>query len=62
MVNKKYPEKLLKNIQFNLQKQNRLLDMGAKLIRQAAGLTNDTAGDGTTTSIILASELLQLII
>ena len=36
--------------------------MGAKLIRQAAGLTNDTAGDGTTTSILLASELLLFII
>lgn len=29
-------------------------NIGAKLVRQAASKTNDMAGDGTTTSVVLA--------
>ena len=29
-------------------------NIGAKLVRQAAAKTNDLAGDGTTTSVVLA--------
>lgn len=34
--------------------------MGAELVRQAAQKTNDAAGDGTTTSTVLAQELVRL--
>merc|ERR1712070_780961 len=33
-------------------------DIGAKLVRQAASKTNDLAGDGTTTAIILSAALI----
>lgn len=33
-------------------------NIGAKLARQAASKTNDLAGDGTTTSVILAQGLM----
>ncbi|KAE8786118.1 chaperonin 60 subunit beta 2, chloroplastic [Hordeum vulgare] len=33
-------------------------NIGAKLVRQAATKTNDLAGDGTTTSVILAQGLI----
>src|SRR4030042_535747 len=34
-------------------------NMGAHLIKEAASKTNDTAGDGTTTSTLLASAMIQ---
>jgi chaperonin GroEL len=34
-------------------------NMGAQLIKEAASKTNDTAGDGTTTSTLLAAALIQ---
>jgi len=33
-------------------------NVGAKLVRQAAAKTNDLAGDGTTTSVVLAQGLI----
>lgn len=33
-------------------------NIGAKLVRQAAAKTNDTAGDGTTTATILAAAII----
>ena len=33
-------------------------NIGAKLVRQAAAKTNDMAGDGTTTSVVLAQGLI----
>jgi len=33
-------------------------DIGAKLVRQAAARTNDTAGDGTTTATILSAAII----
>ncbi|KAF2595209.1 hypothetical protein F2Q70_00042997 [Brassica cretica] len=37
-------------------------NIGAKLVRQAAAKTNDLAGDGTTTSVVLAQVIFNLII
>ena len=34
-------------------------NMGAQLVKEAASKTNDAVGDGTTTSVILASELIK---
>ena len=34
-------------------------NMGAQLIKEAASKTNDTAGDGTTTSVVLAQSLIN---
>lgn len=34
-------------------------NIGAKLVRQAASKTNDLAGDGTTTSVVLAQGLIN---
>lgn len=33
--------------------------MGCKLLKRSAGLTNNLAGDGTTTSTVLAGYLIQ---
>lgn len=33
-------------------------NIGARLVRQAASKTNDMAGDGTTTSVVLAQGLI----
>lgn len=33
-------------------------NIGARLVRQAASKTNDLAGDGTTTSVVLAQGLI----
>jgi chaperonin GroEL (HSP60 family) len=33
-------------------------NIGAKLVRQAAAKTNDLAGDGTTTSVVLAQGMI----
>lgn len=38
---------------------NRAEDMGSRLMKRVAGNTNTYAGDGTTTSTLLASELLK---
>ena len=34
-------------------------NMGAQLIKEAASKTNDTAGDGTHTSVVLAQAIIQ---
>lgn len=38
---------------------NKIENMGAELVRQAASRTNDEAGDGTTTATILAAALIN---
>ncbi|KMZ69424.1 Chaperonin 60 subunit beta 2, chloroplastic [Zostera marina] len=38
--------------------ENPVENIGAKLVRQAAAKTNDLAGDGTTTSVVLAQGLI----
>lgn len=35
-------------------------ELGAQLLRQVSTVTNDRAGDGTTTSVVLAREILHL--
>lgn len=39
--------------------ENKVEDMGAQLVKNVAQITNDEAGDGTTTATILAQELLK---
>merc|ERR1719410_1218425 len=39
--------------------ENRAVNMGASLIKQVASKTNDIAGDGTTTSTVLARAIFQ---
>lgn len=39
--------------------ENRLEDMGAQLIREAASKANDAAGDGTTTAVVLAQKIIR---
>lgn len=43
----------------SIRLQDPFEDMGAVLLREAASTTNSQAGDGTTTSILLANTLLQ---
>jgi chaperonin GroEL len=38
---------------------NRAEDMGSRLMKRVAGNTNTFAGDGTTTSTLLANEILK---
>ncbi|CBH18569.1 chaperonin Hsp60, mitochondrial precursor,putative [Trypanosoma brucei gambiense DAL972] len=44
-----------KHIEF----ENSFENLGANLVRQVAGLTNDTAGDGTTTATILSGAIFR---
>lgn len=39
---------------------DRFENMGAQVVREVSMQTNETAGDGTTTSIVLANALIQL--
>ncbi len=39
--------------------KDRFQNMGAQLVKQAASRTNDEVGDGTTTSILLADEMIR---
>lgn len=43
----------------SIQFDNQFEDVGARLIRQVAGKTNDVAGDGTTTATILAWSIFE---
>ncbi len=40
-----------------IQLEDKFEDFAAQLIRQAAAKTNDRAGDGTTTTVLLAQEI-----
>lgn len=42
-----------------IELENHIENTGVSLIRQAAAKTNDTAGDGTTTAIVLASAMVK---
>lgn len=43
----------------NISFDDRIKDMGAKLIRDVASKTNEQAGDGTTTATVLAEEMFK---
>lgn len=43
---------------FQVELEDPVENIGAKLVRQAAAKTNDLAGDGTTTSVVLAQGLI----
>ena len=45
-------------INFKVELEDPVENIGAKLVRQAAAKTNDLAGDGTTTSVVLAQGLI----
>src|SRR3990167_8711572 len=40
-----------------VQDENVFVNMGINLVREASGKTNEEAGDGTTTSILIAYEV-----
>jgi len=42
-----------------IQLEDKFEDFAAQLIRQAAAKTNDRAGDGTTTTVLLAQEMIK---
>lgn len=42
-----------------IELEDPLENVGVKLVRQAAAKTNDLAGDGSTTSIVLAQGLIS---
>jgi chaperonin GroEL len=43
----------------SIHEKDRALDIGSRLMKRVAGNTNIYAGDGTTTSTLLANELLK---
>jgi len=43
----------------SINEKERALDIGSRLMKRVAGNTNIYAGDGTTTSTLLANELLK---
>lgn len=43
---------------FQVELEDPVENIGAKLVRQAAAKTNDLAGDGTTTSVVLAQGII----
>src|SRR5688572_16842861 len=42
-----------------IEVENRFENMGAQLIREVSSKTNDTAGDGTTSSVVLAQAIFK---
>lgn len=50
--------KILFGVSVKVELEDPVENIGAKLVRQAASKTNDLAGDGTTTSVVLAQGLI----
>lgn len=44
---------------FQIELEDPLENVGVKLVRQAGAKTNDLAGDGSTTSVVLAHGLIK---
>src|SRR3989339_1451978 len=42
-----------------IELEDKFENMGAQIVKEAASKTNDTAGDGTTTSTVLAQALVE---
>lgn len=63
ILHKEYGKPMVSNDGVTIAKALKMQDpyarMGAELILESASKTNETAGDGTTTSILLAYELLK---
>lgn len=63
VLDKKYGAPLITNDGVTIAKEIELEDpfenMGAQLVKEVATKTNDVAGDGTTTAIVLAQALIQ---
>ncbi len=64
VLDRKYTTPLITNdgvtIAREIELPNTFENMGCKLIKEVSQKTNDTAGDGTTTAIVLAQEMLNL--
>ncbi len=64
VLDRKYATPLITNDGVTIAREIELPDafenMGCKLIKEVSQKTNDTAGDGTTTAIVLAQEMLNL--
>ena len=63
VLDKKYGTPLITNDGVTIAKEIELEDafenMGAQIVKEAATKTNDVAGDGTTTAIVLAQAMIQ---
>ncbi len=63
ILEKEYGSPLITNDGVTIAKEIELKDkfenMGAKLVQEAASKTNDSAGDGTTTAIVLAQAMIH---
>jgi chaperonin GroEL len=63
VLDKKYGTPLITNDGVTIAKEIELEDayenMGAQILKEAATKTNDVAGDGTTTAIVLAQAMIQ---
>lgn len=63
VLDKKYGSPLITNDGVTIAKEVELEDpyenMGAQLVKEVATKTNDTAGDGTTTAIVLAQAMIN---
>jgi len=63
VLDKKYGTPLITNDGVTIAKEIELEDasenMGAQIVKEAATKTNDVAGDGTTTAIVLAQAMVQ---
>lgn len=44
---------------YQIELEDPLENVGVKLVRQAGAKTNDQAGDGSTTSVVLAHGLIR---
>lgn len=62
VLEKSYGSPLITNdgvtIAREIELEDKFQDMGAKLVLEVANKTNDTAGDGTTTAILLAQSMI----
>lgn len=63
VLGKKYGAPLITNdgvtIAKEIELEDRCENMGAQLVKEVAAKTNDTAGDGTTTAIVLTQALVR---
>ncbi|MCL2169927.1 MAG: chaperonin GroEL, partial [Defluviitaleaceae bacterium] len=63
VLDKKYGQPLITNDGVTIAKEIELVDpfenLGAQIVKEAATKTNDVAGDGTTTAVVLAQAMVS---
>lgn len=63
VLDREYPSPLVVHdgvtVAREIRLEDKLEDMGARIVAEAAGKTNDLAGDGTTTATVIASTLYE---